>query len=167
MSVVDEKLDGAAREFAADIAELLLATVTNDAPIRHKAKGSRVVVAAYNHEGGRTRIPLLVDGIPRFDLSVTFFCTWDSSGAFLAVDESTFAVSLHGQGEPIVRLHYLRNRSWAASHVHVHGESGSLAFGLSGRTLSQPPKPRCCTFRLAAGVSGRASRTSSRCSRTT
>lgn len=140
MNKVDAALWQAATEFADDIADLLVRTIVDDAPIRPKAAGSRVVVAAYNHEDDRTAIPLLVGGAPRYELRVESKCMWDSSGAFLAVDESDFKVALYGQGEPIVRVHYRRSRSWGQSHVHVHAESAALGYGLADTVLTRPPK---------------------------
>lgn len=140
MTEVDPDLWRIANEFADEIADLLLHTIADDAPIRPKAAGARVVVAAYNDQDDRTAIPLSVNGEPRYELRVESKCMWDSSGAFLAVDESQFKVALHGQGEPIVRIHYRRHTDWGHSHIHIHAESAALGYGLADRSLTRPPK---------------------------
>jgi hypothetical protein len=140
VSDIDLELWEHAWAFADDIADLLVSTVVDDAPIRLKATGTRVVVAAYNEQDDRTAIPLLVNGEPRYELRVESKCVWDSSGAFLAVDESQFKVALHGQGEPIVRIHYRRRSDWGHSHIHVHAESAALGYGLGHKPLTSPPK---------------------------
>jgi hypothetical protein len=39
-----------------------------------------------------------------------------------------------------VRFHYQRSRSWADAHIHVHGESSALAYGIADQGLTKPPK---------------------------
>lgn len=53
-----------------------------------------------------------------------FRCSWDSSGSFLAVEQSSFAVYPFAKvgTDPLLRLEYVRNQAarLPSSHLHVH-----------------------------------------------
>ncbi|MGH8905254.1 MAG: hypothetical protein ACRD0K_01725 [Egibacteraceae bacterium] len=51
-----------------------------------------MVVAAFNEQGDEASIPLTVAGEKRLALRVRYLCSWDSSGAFLAIAKSAFMV---------------------------------------------------------------------------
>lgn len=138
--VVDAALEAAAADFANEIADLLDQTVARDSPIQAAVQAERIVVAAFNDQGDETGIPLRVADEERLSLHVRFLCTWDSSGAFLAITRSTFALSLQALTEPLVRFDYDASRTWAPSHVQVHGESSALGYALATQALKKPPK---------------------------
>lgn len=141
-----------AEEFAVDIANLLNATMCDDAPIKAVvAQGGRILVGAYDDQYAHIPIPLQVDGVRHVDLKVHHQCRWDFTGAFLAVEESTISVLPARARDPLVRFHYERTRPWASAHLHVHAERDLMGFLLAGRHPSKSP-----TFRsLHLPVGGR------------
>jgi hypothetical protein len=127
-SGTDPALEAEAQEFAADVADLLLCTVSDEAPITAYVRGDRVVVAPLDSDGGTIFLPLRINQEPVARLRIEFECVWDHEGRFLAVEESRFAILAHVIAEPILRVEYLRNPTGAvpAAHIHVHGESTQL-----------------------------------------
>lgn len=104
--VPEVALEAATLDFANEVADLLEQTVADDPPITAAVQENRVVVAAFNEQGDETSIPLKVAGEKRLALRVRYLCSWDSSGAFLAIAKSAFTVSLQALTEPLVRFDY-------------------------------------------------------------
>jgi hypothetical protein len=147
----DPVLQEHAEQFAADVANLLNATVCDDAPITAVVQQGRVLVGAYDDRYAHIPIPLQVDRVRRLDLKIHHQCSWDLTGAFLAVEESSISVLPARERDPLVRFHYERNRGWAPAHLHVHAERDLIGFLLAGRDPSKSP-----TFRsLHLPVGGR------------
>lgn len=140
MPTTDPKLLEEARRFADEIADLLHRTVcADDPPVRAQAHDGRAVVGPVNEDGHSTTLPLMIRGEPRLDLRLQLRCTWDFTGHYLAIEQSTYALTWPG-GEPLVRFDYDRNRSWAPAHVQLHAESSTLGFLMAHIGTVKPPK---------------------------
>lgn len=91
----------------------------------------RVTVGVLEQDGFGT-LPLTVDGSHLLDLLLKFNCCLDSSGKFLAVQESWMHVFSKGDRVPLFRYEYLRNasKSVPVSHLQVHAHRDEFAYAL-------------------------------------
>ncbi len=65
-------------------------------------------------------------------MKVSISCQLDSSGQWLAVEESHFNLYALLDRAPVLRIHYRRDQGTRPSaHVHVHGHRGALSHLLS------------------------------------
>lgn len=124
----DSNLLAVAQDFANELADLLHQTVVSDPPIRAQVLGERVLVGAINEEGESVDLPLLIAGERRLDLRISFRCTYDYTGRFLAIEQSEFALLLPTVRHPVVRFDYVRARPWGSAHVQLHAESSAIGF---------------------------------------
>lgn len=142
-SETDPALLRAAEQFGADVADLLNGTITDDAPIEAVVvERGHVLVGAYDDRLRHVPIPLSADGIRLVDLKIHHQCSWDFTGSFLAVEESSIAVLPAKERDPLIRFHYERQRGWASAHVHAHAERDLIGFLLAGRDPSKAPRLR-------------------------
>ncbi|GAA1864845.1 hypothetical protein GCM10009772_45480 [Pseudonocardia alni subsp. carboxydivorans] len=73
-------------------------------------------------------ITLVKDGAPVAKLRITFQCTLDTPGQYLAIVRSDFELRELGDRTPIARLDYIRDAyKVPASHWNVHAERGSAS----------------------------------------
>lgn len=128
MTDADPALIETASGFAAEVGDLLDRTVVDDPPIGAQVADDRVVVGAFDHDGNTVDMPLAIQGEPRLDLRVSFRCTFDFTGSFLAIEQSEFALILPIVRHPVVRFDYVRERAWASAHVQLHAESSAVGF---------------------------------------
>lgn len=149
MAGADPALVNAAQNFADDLADLLQRTITDDPPIRAEVRGDRVVVSAFDNSGETVALPLMIAREHHLDLRVFFRCTFDFTGAFLAIEQSEVALILPAVRSPVVRFDYVRDRAWAAAHVQLHAESSAI--GYLRALAARPPE----TWRLHLPVGGR------------
>lgn len=149
MTEADPTLVAAAQDFAQEIADLLAGTVAADQPIGAQIAADRVVVSAFDDDGNSVDVPLRIAGENRLNLRVSFRCTFDFTGAYLAIEQSEFALLLPSIREPIVRFDYVRDRPWAAAHVQLHAESSAAGF------LRAHARKASETWRLHPAVGGR------------
>ena len=112
MTTADQSLLDAAQDFAEDIADLLSRTIAEDPPIRAQVLGGRVVVGGFDQDGQSVDIPLLISGQHRLNLRISFRCSFDFTGAFLAIEQSEFALLVPYVRHPVVRFDYVRERAW-------------------------------------------------------
>jgi hypothetical protein len=65
-------------------------------------------------------------------MKISIACELDSSGQWLAVQESTYNLLAILDRAPVLRIHYMRDQgSRPSAHVHVHGHRGALSHLLS------------------------------------
>lgn len=149
MTDADPALIETAQEFAAEVSDLLDRTVVDDPPIGAQVAGDRVVVGAFDDDGNTVDIPLTINLEHRLDLRVSFRCTFDFTGSFLAIEQSEFALIVPAVRHPVVRFDYVRERAWASAHVQLHAESSAIGFlrAHAGKTAE--------TWRLHLPVGGR------------
>ena len=149
MTDADPALTETAGEFAAEVGDLLRRTVVDEPPVGAQVAGERVVVGAFDEDGNTVDMPLTIQGEHRLDLRVSFRCIFDYTGAFLAIDQSEFALLVPAVRHPVVRFDYDRDRAWASAHVQLHAESSAVGFlrAHAGKTSE--------TWRLHLPVGGR------------
>lgn len=149
MTDADPALIETASEFAAEVGDLLDRTVVDEPPIGAQVVDDRVVVGAFDHYGDTVDLPLTIQGEHRLALRVSFRCTFDFTGAFLAIEQSEFALVVPAVRHPVVRFDYVRERAWASAHVQLHAESSAVGFlrAHAGKTSE--------TWRLHLPVGGR------------
>jgi hypothetical protein len=137
----DDALLAAAEGFADDLAALLNATVTTQAPVRALAVGPRLVVAPFA-EDDVVPIPMTVRGVAgQVRLHVSYRLGWDSARRFLAVEYSQFALALAFVREPFIRFEYVRGaHAIPDAHVQVHADSGALGYMLALAGRADAPK---------------------------
>ncbi|WP_051298166.1 hypothetical protein [Brevibacterium album] len=134
-------------EQASEFAEEITATVRAVSP------GCAPFVASLVKDGRRlavrqepdTGIPLCVGGEALLSLKVSYHCTWDGVGSFLAIDTSTVKVFASPQsgGQPLFRYEYERSaHSKPAARLHIHGHRDSFTYVMTraGRTTRQSQK---------------------------
>ena len=149
MTDAEPDLIDTAQEFAAEIGDLLAQTVVDEPSVGAQVAGERVIVGAFDDDGNSVDLPLTIQGEHRLDLRVSFRCTFDFTGSFLAIEQSEFALIIPTVRHPVVRFDYARARSWAAAHVQLHAESSAVGFlrAHAGKTAE--------TWRLHLPVGGR------------
>lgn len=77
-------------------------------------------------------LPLHVQGKHLADMKISIKCQLESSGQYLAVEESTYDLIAVLDRTPLLRIHYLSSPgSHPSAHVHVHGHRGALSHLLS------------------------------------
>jgi hypothetical protein len=117
-------------EFGRETAGLLSATLPNlpDPPVRILAHENRSI----SQPADGKALPLYACGQHLADMKVSIACELDSSGQWLAVEESTYNLLAILDRTPVFRIHYRRDQGTRPSaHVHVHGHRGALSHLLS------------------------------------
>ena len=130
-SLIDE-----ARAFAKTVSDSVSAFLGVPTPFEAQIldEGDRVWVT----DQGAAGITLSVEGKALLSLDVSFYCTWDGAGRYLAVHSSR--ISVHAgprpKGDPLFRYEYERSspKELPAAHVHVHAhrDQFSHVMALSG-----------------------------------
>lgn len=102
--------------------------MTHQAPIAARTADGRALVGVIGLDGdlSSTGIPLTIAGQHRLDHKVTYRCVMHRARSVLTVETSEFALHLPSNRSPVVRLDYVRDRSWAPSHVQLHAESSAI-----------------------------------------
>jgi hypothetical protein len=108
---LDPDLLTTAQEFADEVAHLLDGTIADDPSVKAQVVSDRVLVAAIDDDGDTATLPLNIAGRRQLDLRVSFRCTFDFTGSFLAIEESEFALILPAVRQPVVRFDYVRRRA--------------------------------------------------------
>jgi len=92
---------------------------------------NRVTVGVLEEDGFGT-LPLEVNGRHLLDLLLKFNCCLDSSGTYLAVEESWMHVFSKGEKAPLFRYEYLRDApaSVPVAHLQVHAHRDEFAYAL-------------------------------------
>jgi hypothetical protein len=127
-----------AQRFATEISETIRGLVPDCAPFTALAVQSRVSV----EQSPATGIPLRVNGRPLPTLKVSFRCEPDTSGAFLAVEKSSFEVyeGAKAAGEPLFRYDYVRKpqSQIPAAHLQVHAHRDAITYVMSQAGTATP-----------------------------
>ena len=126
-----------AQEFGQEMAELLLATLPRmpEQSIEILQSGSRAVIRS----PGPGPLPLYADGKRIAGMKISVACQLDTTGQYLAVEESTYDLLAEVDRAPLLRFHYRRyQRSEPAAHIHVHGHRGALSHLLSQTDHESP-----------------------------
>lgn len=117
-------------EFGRETAGLLSATLPDlpMPPVDILVHENRSIIRP---PAGRS-LPLYAGGQHLADMKISIACQLDSSGQYLAVEESTFDLLAVLDRAPVLRIHYQRDQGARPSaHVHVHGHRGALSHLLS------------------------------------
>jgi len=117
-------------EFGRETAGLLSATLPNlpVPPVRILVHENRSIILPADGKS----LPLYAGGQHLADMKISIACEPDSSGKWLAVEESTYNLLALLDRTPVLRIHYMRNQgSRPSAHVHVHGHRGALSHLLS------------------------------------
>ena len=117
-------------EFGQETAGLLSATLPKLPlpPVRILVHENRSIIQPAD---GRA-LPLYAKAQHLADMKISIACALDSSGRYLAVEESMFNLVAVLDRTPVLRVHYRRDQgSRPSAHVHVHGHRGALSHLLS------------------------------------
>lgn len=108
---------------------------------RVAAGGTTLVIIEQQPREG---IVLTVDDMPLLRLSASYRCAWDHKDEFLAVKDSTFAVSPTDKDEPLFRYDFLAECEGGTpgAHLNVHGHRDEMVFALTGAGKRQRGKHR-------------------------
>lgn len=127
------------RGFAADLAELLAATLP-DAPgtnIVDAGPRTDITIAGQTDKSGGAS--LKANGVALAWLRINMRCRLDHRDEWLAIDESSIWVVSTIDREPLIRFDYLRDPDTCpSSHVQVHAHRGALSHLLA---MTRNPKP--------------------------
>ena len=129
-------LEQQAEEFGQEMAGLLSATLPGlpDPPVEILAHETRTII--WPPDG--KPLPLYVNGEPLASLKLSVACQLDSTGRWLAVEESTFNLLAALDRTPVFRIHYVRDWALPTAHVHVHAHRGALSHLLSQAGQAHP-----------------------------
>lgn len=119
-----------AQEFGQEMTELLLATLSGlpVPPIEILQAGDRVIIRSPSPD----LLPLYAERQRIAGMRVSVACQMDTTGQYLAVEESTYDLFAEVDRAPLLRIHYRRyQQSEPAAHIHVHGHRGALSHLLS------------------------------------
>jgi len=121
LSVADQAL-----EFAQELGALLSRTLPSAPNVNAEFIEDRAVVRPDE------AVPVLVAGERLASLEVHLRCMPDHRGEWLAVESSTFKVSLDVDRTPLLRIEFLRSPHTAPSaHLQIHAQRGALTHLLS------------------------------------
>lgn len=128
--MADPILAEEAERFAGRLHRLLDDTVTERAPIaaRTAARRALVGVIGLDESLSSAGIPLTIGGQSRLDHKVSYRCAMDRASSALTVEFSEFTLHLPRNLSPGVRSDYVRDRTWAPSHVQLHAESSAVGY---------------------------------------
>lgn len=154
-SLIDE-----ATKFAADLTGRLQQVLDTPACLNATALGDRVIVQV-EENGVFAPVPLKINGKQRLNLTLKFFCCWDSRNSYLALDESLIHVYPTGKAaHQLFRYEYVRSatRSFPCSHLHVHAHRDEFTYLLSAADRGRPGRrhvkddiPRLSEFHFPLG----------------
>jgi hypothetical protein len=119
-----------AQEFGQEMTELLLATLPGlpVPPIEILQAGDRVIIRSPSPD----LLPLYARRQRIAGMRVSVACQMDTTGQYLAVEESTYDLFAEVDRAPLLRIHYRRyQQSEPAAHIHVHGHRGAPSHLLS------------------------------------
>ncbi len=123
-----------AGSFAAEIQALLDGVLPGERSVNVEKQGQRFMV--------NTRpawLPLMVKNQCLAELELWIACCADSSGGYLAVQESAFSLRSTLDREPLVRLEYDRSaRTAPAAHWQLHAERGAFSHLLAHAEAKSP-----------------------------
>ena len=136
---VDDRLVRKVEVFADDLHQLLTAVLSQ--PIEPldvtvaAGQAPHLVVRQQPEQG----VALTVAGEPLLRLSAKFRCAWDSARDYLAVRESTFAVTSTASDTPLFRYDYLADADekipGAHLSIHAHRDEAVFAMMAAGNSL--------------------------------
>lgn len=113
------------------MAAMLHGTVSPGVVIEATVRGSRVVVSTPGEKPTERPVHLTINGDHLLDLHVEWRCTWDHAGRYIAVVVSNFAVAFPVTRNPLLRIEYVKDRTWAQAHIQVHAERADYGYMLA------------------------------------
>lgn len=120
----DEKLEGLANQFAAELNDTIERSLMVRQRFRSSVAGNKFFVTSHEPENELTSAPLLLslDDNPIITVEVKYWCIWDRPRQYLATEESNFVVRVHGVDNPLFHVDYIRDPTAKVpvSHVQVH-----------------------------------------------
>ena len=141
-SQVSDQLVAEAQAFAQELSDLVASVVVGVVdPFEVIVSDPHVIVRQRPADAG---IVMSANGINALRLFVSFRCTWDSRGQYLAVNESKIQVSPHGSSEPLYRYDYDAecDGNVPAAHINVHGHRDDFVFALMTASRQHRGKAR-------------------------
>lgn len=119
-------LEDQSLEFAQELAGVLGAVLPDAPNVRAQVTDVRTVVRP------ESPVPLSVNGERLGSLDVHLRCVLDHRGEWLAVESSTFKISLDADRTPLIRIEYIREMNTRPSaHLQLHAQRGALSHLLS------------------------------------
>ncbi|CAN5271098.1 hypothetical protein BH23ACT9_BH23ACT9_09340 [soil metagenome] len=140
MEADSQRLLGLAERFADSLRDLLVQTVTYEAPVVAVVADERVVVEPRDPDGRQTVIGLAVKGEHRLDLRFRFICRLDAPGDHLAIRQSQVWLQHAQDNNPLIRFDFDQDRPWGTAHVQVHAESAALGWLHAYTGKLRPPR---------------------------
>lgn len=141
----DEALRAHAETFALNLTETVQAAFgASVTPFTVVGRPDATVARFFVRQNEAEGIVLHVEGRPLLRLLVTYQCTWDHRGAYLAVEKSSVEVLAPASSEPLFRYDYLRNaQSVACAHLQVYAHRDAVTWAMSAAgTRSRRSKRR-------------------------
>lgn len=125
-------LDRLAAAFATDLHDLLRRVVPAGVPALDVRRDERLPQSVHLSQVPKAGIPLTVDGTVVLRLRMSFRCTLDRTGRFLAVRASRIDVTAEGTEEPLFRYDFdaATDEKIPAAHLNVHGHRDELVFAM-------------------------------------
>lgn len=153
-------LDALAAAFADDLTDLTRGVLGEDTP-RFAAlnMGTRVRVSPIAADERELRIPVSINGEPVLSLKARYFCCWDGSSTFLAIDQADIHLHYAGITDPLIRFEYVRtSKEPPGAHIQVHAHRDEMAYLLRLADAGRPKQglkrrrlPRLSEIHLPVG----------------
>jgi hypothetical protein len=125
-------LEEQARDFAEEIASLLKGVLPGAPGIQAVRYRDRFVIRPSGSTNKERGVPLFVNGERLATLNISLQCGLDSSGRWLTVYSSSFALVADLDRTPVLRFDYQRDMYRAPhAHVQVNAHRGALTHLLS------------------------------------
>lgn len=128
--LVDPILASHAGEFAESLNSTLETVLgqSNVPYLKVQTHNDKVLIASQDPSG----VQLCVSGQPVYRLEVTFNCTWNSTNQFLAINKSTYQITIDNYPEPVLRFDFLKDaKDVPISHVNIHSHHPGLLEAMS------------------------------------
>ncbi|MGL5825317.1 MAG: hypothetical protein ACRCYU_10950 [Nocardioides sp.] len=144
---MEQTLEVAAQAFADELTQTFRGVLGSSActfvaeagPTRADSGETRIVVRTSDQKPVR----LTIDATAALDLEVTFRCTWDHRGTYLAVKKSSWKVIPAGFTEPLLRYEFDSSQGGLpAAHLHIHGHRDEFVYLLFRSTQRSKQKSR-------------------------
>lgn len=122
------RVQGFAQELIDTLSAVLGTPVSFDVKVGTSPARPQVAISQSDPIG----VPLTVDGHVLFRLLVQFRCRWNTSGNYLAVEQSSFAVAVEQVAEPFFHFDYVRDsiESVPVAHLNIHAHRDEVIWAM-------------------------------------
>ncbi|ONH34117.1 MULTISPECIES: hypothetical protein [Protofrankia] len=132
-------LSAKACEFAAEVQELLEATLPGNHVVKAVEQGTRFVIRPAGADLEPELVQLYANQRVLGSLRISFHCEVDHQGRYLAIQSSRFVLTSDLHREPLIRLDFVKDSYRSPSaHWQLHAERGAFSAFLADTGVKAP-----------------------------